>query len=63
MKVRRTDKDAFEIGLSGEELGILMNCINEALELGWEFPIRVGAEVKEAEAMWEAMSAAKETGD
>lgn len=53
MKSLKTGEDAFRITLDREELLILCRCIQEARQElpDWEFPIRVGAQTHEADAM------------
>ncbi len=53
MESVKTDDDEFKITLSVEELITICRCIAETRGHlpDWEFPIRVGAETEEADAI------------
>jgi hypothetical protein len=58
MKISMLGKDTFRIDLATEELWILQGCIREALKLGEEFQMRVGATETEALTLSKLMLAA-----
>lgn len=51
--------DEVVIALTGDEAAFLANAINEAREAiaDWEFPIRLGFTLDEADALWTQLSA------
>lgn len=65
MKIERKDPDLFSIEVSGADLGVINNCINDAIDLmsEGEFHARVGVSRQEALALLDIITGAlRQTG-
>jgi hypothetical protein len=62
MKAIEITKDAILVELSQKELNVLCNSLNEAMKgiEAWEFRIRTGIEVEDAETLLQALISCKE---